>query len=365
MLTTILAIMVATIIPVAFLYGFYVMDRYRIGEYRIVIYSFLWGTLAYLMAVQINNALIHSEILTRNQLLRFGAPVVEEILKGSFLLYLVRRPKFTYFVDGAIYGFAAGIGFAVLENFEYIFGHPDVALSLAISRVLSTNLIHGAACSLLGISFGLSRVERSRLRRWLIPLAGLLLAMSLHSGFNNMVNDGFALVFAFVAGLGAAGLIYAAMRRGLQEEKRWIEQSLGMTDSVTSNEAAIVNRIESMEKILAPVATRFGSQTASRAEEFLLIQARLGIKRKTLGLIQDPKMLAAIEADMAEMRAKMDATRRAVGAYAMLYLRNIYPPDASPILALLDQRLAGTDKSLAATGLWKTLGSRMNQTDSE
>jgi RsiW-degrading membrane proteinase PrsW (M82 family) len=365
MLSTSLAIIVATIIPVAFLYGFYVMDRYRIGEYSIVIFSFVWGTVAYLLAVQANNALLHSQILTRSQLLRFGAPVVEEILKGSILLYLVRRPKFTYFVDGAIYGFAAGIGFAVLENFEYIFGHPDVAVTLAISRVLSTNLIHGTGSALIGIGFGLSRVERSRLRRWLIPLAGLLMAMSLHSGFNNMVNDGVALAFAFVAGLGGAALIYAAMRRGLQEEKRWIEDSLGMADGVTTNEAAIVNRIESMDKILAPIATRFGHQTATRAEEFLSIQARLGIKRKTLGLIQDPKMLAAIEADMAGMRAKMDVARRAVGAYAMLYLRNIYPEDGSPVFALLQQRLASTDKTLAGTGVWTTLNTRMKQPGGE
>ena len=339
--------------------------QFTVGEYRIVILSFVWGTAAYFMAVQANNALIGAGILSRDQLLRFGAPVVEEILKGSFLLYMVRRPKFTYFVDGAIYGFAAGIGFAVLENFEYIFGHADVALTLALSRVLSTNLIHGAACGLLGIAFGLTRVERSRLRRWLIPAAGLLLAMSLHSGFNNMVNDGFALAFAFVAGLGAATVIYGAIRRGLHEEKGWIEESLGMADRVTTNEAAIVNRFEKIDKYLEPIADRFGNDAAKRAEEFLSIQALLGIKRKTLGLIQDPKTLAAIEAEMADLRSKMDAARRAVGVYVMLYLRNIYPEDGSPVFALLQQRLAGTDKSLAATGLWTSLAARTKQSGSE
>jgi hypothetical protein len=159
------------------------------------------------------------------------------------------------------------------------------------------------------------------------------------------------------------GIIVFAVIRGLKEEKSWIEEKLGMTDGVTSGEAAIVQRLNKVDDILSPLAQRFGSQKASQIEQFLLMQARLGILRKTVEKLQDEKMRVAAQDQILELRIKMDELRREVGAYCMLYLRNIFPENQSPIYDLLQQRLASTDKSLAGTGLWKTLDQRMKPTN--
>ncbi len=357
-----IALIIATLIPLLFLYVVYIMDMYHTGSFHSIFFCITWGALAYFLAFLLNSILVNNKVFSEDFLIRFSAPLAEETLKGLFLFYLVRRPKFTYFVDGAIYGFACGIGFAIFENYEYVLGNSSIAISLAISRVLSTNLIHATGSALIGISLGIWRLEKSRLR-FLFPLGGWLCAFAMHSTFNNIVSDNTILIFAFILSFIGIGIIVFAVFRGLKEEKSWIEEKLGMTDGVTSGEAAIVQRINKVDDILAPLAQRFGPQKASQIEEFLLMQARLGILRKTVEKLQDEKMRLAAQNQIEELRLEMDEARRAVGAYCMLYLRNIFPETQSPIYDLLQRRLASTDKSLAGTGLWKTLDQRVKPTD--
>ena len=137
---TAIAFVVAALIPLGFLVVVKSFDFYQTGSAKFIIYSGVWGILSYFLAAQINPALVEHGVFTTDTVVRFAAPVIEEILKGLILLYLIRHADFKYFLDGAIYGFAAGIGFAIFENFEYILAHPSTALILAISRVLFDEL---------------------------------------------------------------------------------------------------------------------------------------------------------------------------------------------------------------------------------
>jgi RsiW-degrading membrane proteinase PrsW (M82 family) len=350
-----LALIVAALIPLGFLFAVKSFDFYQTGNKKFIIASGVWGIIAYLLAREINPALINSGLVSQDTLIRFAAPVIEEVLKGLILIYLIRSPSFRYFLDGAIYGFASGIGFAIFENFEYVLGHPSTALVLAISRVLSTNLIHATGSALIGIALGLARFDRSRLSRILYWVAALGLAILIHSGFNNMVNDGVALLFAFAAGLGGAGVIAAAARRGLKEEKNWVKEKISVTEGVTSREAKAVQRLHDVDALLAPLADRFGADKASQCEKFLFMQAQLAIQGKMLDKMQDDKMRAALQAQINELNEKMNEARKEVGAYCMLYLRNIFPSDDPSIMALMQKRIADSaivNKGKAATGVW-------------
>jgi RsiW-degrading membrane proteinase PrsW (M82 family) len=367
-MVAVIALLIASLIPVAVLYVIYTLDLYKTGTFRYILLSFFWGLIAYELAAQINPAMMDWGWISRDNVLRYSAPIVEEILKGIILLYIIRRPNFTYFVDGAIYGFATGIGFAIIENFEYVLGNPETALMVAIGRVISTNLIHATGSGIIGIALGASRFDHSRRQR-LSLLAGLSLAVGLHIGFNNLVtriNNGFQLPAAALVGFAGAGFIALAIRRGLQDEKAWIEESLGMTDRVTSGEAAIVNRLKDIQEILEPLAQHFGPEKARMAEDFLLMQARLGIQRNTLQKLQDEKMRQAVEKQMDELRDKMDVIRRSVGTYCMLYLRNIFPEDSSPLWGRLDtliQERAISGAVPAGPSLWSSLDQRIKQPD--
>lgn len=350
---SIVALAIATIVPLVFLYLIYTLDLYGTGAFRTVALCFLWGGVAFVLAYGINTLTLNYNLVSFENFQRFSAPVIEEILKALILVYLVRRPNFTYFVDGAIYGFAAGIGFAIFENYSYILSNPGTALGIAIGRVLSTNLIHATASAIVGIALGLARFQRGG-RRWLLLALGLALAMTLHIIFNNLVTrveSSLLLLYAATVGFSGTGAIVYAIRRGLAEEKIWIEEKLGDADRVTSQEAAAVQQLGKTQKLLAPLAERFGPQKAADIEKFLVLQARLGILRKTLDkLSNDEKMSKAVRAQMDELRQQMEAARRSVGAYCMLYLRNIFPPDSSPLWNRLESLIQESIAARPATG---------------
>ncbi len=166
------------------------------------------------------------------------------------------------------------------------------------------------------------------------------------------------MVFAFAAGLGGAGIIVAAAMRGLKDEKGWVHQNIGLTQGVTTGEASVVQRLDNVDELLAPLAKRFGEDKALQIEKFLFMQAQLAIQGKMLEKMQDEKMRRAIQAQIKELDQKMNQERKAVGAYCMLYLRNIFPANDTQLWNLLQQRVT-RNKGQAGTGLWTTLDQRM------
>ncbi len=159
----IIAIAVATAVPLVVLFILYTRDLYESGSYNLIALCVAWGGLM-VGAAFILNTEIYGRVGDIDAMIRFVAPIVEEILKAIILIILVRRENFTYFVDGAIYGFAVGIGFAVFENYFYLYQNEAEALSIAIGRVLSTNLMHATASAVVGTALGFSRFNRFRSR---------------------------------------------------------------------------------------------------------------------------------------------------------------------------------------------------------
>jgi RsiW-degrading membrane proteinase PrsW (M82 family) len=334
-------ILVATLIPLIVVYVIRTLDLYQMGSFGNVLVSFFWGCAAVGLAFYVNNYINFHFFSNESTIIRFVAPVTEEILKALVLIFLVRRASFTYFVDGAIYGFAAGMGFAIVENYLYLHYNPGGSMGTAISRVIYANLVHASATALVGVSLGLSRFRRS-LGKIAYLIGGLLLGMLLHGLFNNIVDrdlPGPMLLYSAIIGFAGVGIIAFIIFRGLAEQRTWIEEKLGMADRVTAQEAKIVHQLEDMDEILKPLRQQFGDKKAEQVEEFLLNQARLGIKRKTLDKLPDPKMRAAVEQEMADLRTKMELSRRKAGVYVMLYVRNIFPEKDSPLWNILNQRI--------------------------
>jgi len=106
----------------------------------------------------------------------------EELVKflalflGAFLWREFDEP-----LDGIIYGVAAGLGFASVENVLYLLhtGNPWIVLL----RGFTATLGHVAFSGLLGWFLARARFSTGR-RRYFQPLIGLLVAVSLHGSYN-------------------------------------------------------------------------------------------------------------------------------------------------------------------------------------
>jgi hypothetical protein len=239
-------------------------------------------------------------------------------------------------VDGAIYGFAVGIGFAVFENYFYLSLDETGALSTAIGRVLSTNLMHATASAVVGSALGFARFQRFRGRAFFL-VAGLVVAILFHMGFNNItqsdLGSSLLLLYAAIIGFGGTGFIAWVIRRGLSEQKQWIQDSLAKIDKrvITRNEAAVVDRLADAHSLLEPLEEVFGTDTAVKIEKFLVLQAQIGIKLKTIEKLNDEKMRAASEREVQSMQTEMESLREQIGGHIMLSLRVIFP-DATNLI---------------------------------
>jgi RsiW-degrading membrane proteinase PrsW (M82 family) len=341
----IISLLIAIVIPLLFLYVVFQLDLYRTGSFKWVVAILGSGCLAYGLAYLINSRLRMYGLITSNNLVRYLAPFLEEILKISTLIILIRQTKFTYFIDGAIYGFAAGIGFAVLENIEYILAFANAGFGVAITRVISTNLVHASASAIVGIFVGIGILEKP-IKRVRIYLSGLLLAIFLHFVFNNVISRGVSgsvtLIVAILIGIIGAVIVTAVIKRGLSDEKTWISNKLGDKDRVTSGETAVVWRLEDLDELLENVTLQFGIEKKNICKDFIYKQAHLGISRGKLDKIQDDKTRELEEKYIYQTQQEMEKLRKSAGIYVMLYIRGIFPPESVSVLARLTEKIQQT-----------------------
>ncbi|MCX6022374.1 MAG: PrsW family glutamic-type intramembrane protease [Chloroflexi bacterium] len=357
-MTMLLAGLIAIAVPLLFLYIVRQLDLYASGNFTAVAVCFVGGLCAFGGAAAVNTALLQQQIVTFTLLATFAAPIVEELLKSAPLIYYVRRKDFTYFVDGAIYGFASGSAFAIAENLLYLSHSPD-SLTLAISRVFSTSLMHSGASALVGVSLGRARFGHGVTRFLSVP-AGWLLAFTLHASFNNLVNgisDSYVLLLAVAVGMSAVGITVGFIFWGLHEERVWLQQTLGLNLGVSVGESAMVQRMEDMDTLLAPVGERFGQEKRKNVETFLRKQALLGLKTKAAEMTSDGNLRQEMEGEVAVLRTEVDSLRRAVGVYCMSYVRSILPPETTPMWERLGQTLT-VEREGATGGIWGAAGQR-------
>jgi len=151
------------------------------------------------------------------------APLVEEWTKGWGVLAI--RNRITELEDGLIYGAAAGLGFAAMENVFYnssaMLSGFDVFLTTALARAVMSTLLHASATAVLG--YGIAR-------KWIYGSRGIrvssiqyyLAAVLLHAIFNGFAiagavwdNDVVPIISVMAAGALAIGM-FLWMRRSVR-----------------------------------------------------------------------------------------------------------------------------------------------------
>jgi protease PrsW len=175
---------ILALIPVLlFLLLLYLLDSFRLVRLKTLILLLLSGVISAIIAFFINSGLLAATKIEFEIYSRYLAPIMEELLKASVILFLVLRKRIGFLIDAAIYGFAAGAGFAVFENAYYLVISPDANLMVWILRGLGTAIMHSGTTALIAIStIGALNLEK-KIYTGFIP--GLIFAILIHSGFNH------------------------------------------------------------------------------------------------------------------------------------------------------------------------------------
>ncbi len=355
LIVTIVAYGIAVAIPLFTVYLFVTQDVFGTGKPSTMLVSMAWGAVgAYGLALVVNDATVALGLLNADRVTHVSGPVIEELLKAVILVVLVRRPQFRYLVDGALYGIAVGIGFALSENlFIYLPASGSAVLGTAISRVLSTSLMHATASGLVGIALGRSR--RAAPRKGMPGAAtGLVLAIVLHLAYNNVVGrlDGHVLLLVAV-GLGSGGslLVVWFIQQGLTDEKRRFARTLGLQSDVSSGERQAVQQLgqTSMEQILAELEGFFGPHNVAQIRRLLVLQANLGILQNNLAGPSSPRLRAAWQQEIGVLHTEIAAIRDELSAPVRLFLRRVFPSGDRALQDAFGAEIARFDPTLVHT----------------
>jgi RsiW-degrading membrane proteinase PrsW (M82 family) len=204
--------------------GFLWLDRVAPGPWRYRVFAFSWGAFVSTLVAMLANTFAARWIATglptasSREADLWGmavvAPVVEETAKAAaiLLLFLFRRHYFSGLVDGLVLAGIIATGFAFTENILYLgraydedqaFGDSGPLATVTVTfvaRVVFSPFAHPLFTAMAGIGIALAALTYShqRIRRVLLPVAGLLLAIVMHGLWNgSAVMNGYAFLGAY------------------------------------------------------------------------------------------------------------------------------------------------------------------------
>lgn len=343
----ILSLFVSVLIPLAFLLSIWALEIYAQSRWQMIALAMGWGIGAFGIASVFHNALLDYGVFNFEQVALLSAPVTEEILKALLIVALVTRLALTYTVDGTAYGFAIGTGFAMAENIDYVVSHPDRALPIALTRVLSISLLHACTTGLVGTAAGSSQYLSRRAQGQRVGLS-LALAMLLHAAFNKLVLDLEGVPLLIVAlGIGLMGtaLIVLLIQRSLSLERRSLAAELAQVTS--AGELAAAANPQQIAQLLTRYRGRIDRDRAEQIRQYVVLQARRGMLLRSAALNQRPDVAAYLDGEIRRTEQQLSALRSAMGLYTWVWLRTVLPSEDSRIWRQMSERLQ-TDTPMLA-----------------
>ena len=210
-----------TIVPsILILLYFFLSDKFKEPKGSIALVFFL-GICICLPAGYINSFMENNfkDIFSERLLFSFLGPAwCEELLKFIILYFIVlRRNEFNEPMDGIVYGVAVSLGFATLENYEYVFILAEKweiePYTMAILRSYSAVPMHGLLGCVMGFYFGMFSFTANK--KYLILC--LLIPFIIH-GLYNFLN--YPYHFMILGVLTIYTVILHSNLKKLQESKK-------------------------------------------------------------------------------------------------------------------------------------------------
>ena len=197
-------LLAAVSFPVMILVCFW-LDRYEPEPARYRLAALGWGAVAAVAFSFVGEQLVFALSGTNEFVnVAVGAPVVEELGKGLFLVAVVifRHAELNGPLDGLIYGALVGIGFAFVEDIVYYLQSLDsgqLGVTFFLRGIIGP-FAHPLFTAATGLGIGIAVVTRRPAVRTLAVVLGFLAAVAMHAIWNGSTfwgGNGF--LFAYSA----------------------------------------------------------------------------------------------------------------------------------------------------------------------
>src|SRR5918999_3958026 len=279
------------------------IDRWEPEPPRTLLFAFLWGAcFAALTALLINTtaSMLVEQVLGSDQGSVFGtvavAPVVEEAMKGAFLVGMLvfRRREFDGVVDGIVYAGLVAAGFAFTENILYLgraftddagVGQVGSVLAVLLLRGVLSPFAHPLFTAMIGIGAGIAARSPSVGRRFGAVAVGYVVAVALHSLWNtsaSALGGGiFLVVYGFVMVPVFLGLVAVVIWQRRREQRIVASQLPGFAAAgwIVPSEVPLLSSLAGRQGWRAAVRRRSGRRVAKAVAEYQAAVTELAFLR--------------------------------------------------------------------------------------
>jgi RsiW-degrading membrane proteinase PrsW (M82 family) len=329
-------IVVGLLPVIAFLAALLSFDSYKLVKLPLVVGTVGAGAIAAWASYELNGTFLSWVPMDWSTFSRFVAPLIEEVLKGAIVLALIRAGRVAFLVDAAIFGFAAGTGFSVLENTYYSLSGiaQHASLGTWIIRGFGTAIMHGGATAILAVA-SLGFLEGRAASRVFAVATGLALAYCLHSLYNQALLPPIYQAFLVLALVPA--LLAFVFRRGEKSLAQWLGTGF-------DNDAMLLELINSGEFSASPIGqylttlrTKFEGPVVADMLCYVRLHTELALRAKGMLMMRetgfDPPPDPMVQEKFAEMRY-LEGTMGATGRIALRPMLHLSRKDLRQIYLL-------------------------------
>ncbi len=314
------------------------LDSYKLVKITTVLLVILVGFLAAFISFLINKLFFSFFPIELNQYARYIAPVVEELFKALFIIYLISKKKIGFMIDAIIYGFAIGAGFAFVENIYYLSVVESSNIFLWIIRGFGTAVMHGGTTVIFSIITKnlFDRSDKLKIEdflpTWIYAILdntlfiffmpGLFSAIVIHSLFNHLLLP--VLVITVLQLLLLPLLIFIVFQRSEKALREWMNSGL-------DNDVLLLEQIDKgifseshAGQYMFSLKSKFSGTVLADMLCLIKIHLELSIRAKGVLMLRKVGLPIIIEDEVKEKLEELKYLEKSIGPTGKLAVAPIF-----------------------------------------
>lgn len=307
------------LLPVCcFLAALQYLDSYKLVSMRNILTVIALGGVTAALSYLIHTTVLGAIDISFAAYTRYASPLIEESLKATIVIALIRYNRIGFLVDAAILGFAVGAGFAMIENLYFLQILPESGFIVWIVRGFGTAIMHGGATAIFAVASHTLLGQKSTLGP-IALLPGFLVATVIHSVFNHFF---FSPVLNTLGVLVVLPVLLSVVFS--QSEKAVVE----WLDSGFDADAELLNLINSGEfsgsktgLYLHSLKEKFRGEVVADLLCYLRLHVELSIRAKGLLMMRESGFENKVGAETRAKLQEMKYLESSIGATGKLAIK--------------------------------------------
>lgn len=320
-----------------FLIVLILLDSFKIVKVRSVIVALVVGSIAALLSLIINTRMLNIIQFEIQIYSRYIAPLIEEALKGLFIVYLIKSKKIGFMVDAAIFGFAIGAGFAFVENVYYLQTLQSSNILIWIIRGFGTAVMHGGTTAIFAIMTK-ALMDRYSSEAFYFFIPSLLVAIFVHSFFNHFVLPPVMMTLAQLVLLPV--LITIIFKQSEKVLREWLE--IGFESDVWLLEYINTGNLSETKigRYLHSLKDKFPGEIVADMLCLLRLHLELAVRAKGILLMKEAGFKSQVDPELKQKFAELKYLEKSIGKTGKLALSPIIHTTSQDLwqMYLLDKK---------------------------